>query len=310
MNTVLITGGTGMIGKELTKHLSGRGYQVIILTREIPAHTSHGNKVSYALWDVNKQTIDLEAVQKADFIIQLAGAGVVDKKWTESYKAEIRDSRTKSSALLIDTLRKNANKVQAVVSASAIGWYGEDPSRGREGFIESDEYAPDFLGETCKMWEESIDPITQIGKRLVKLRLGIVLSNTGGALTEFKRPLNFGIAGILGSGKQVVSWIHIDDLCKMFIAGIENLNLSGVYNAVAPKPVTNKVLTLQLAQAMRGKFFIPLHVPSFVLQLMLGTRSIEVLKSTTVNNDKIRKTGFTFDYPTIADAMKQLCSSK
>jgi uncharacterized protein (TIGR01777 family) len=310
MSTVLITGGTGMIGKELTKHLSGRGYQVIILTREIPAHTDPGNNVSYALWDVDKQTIDSAAVQQADFIIHLAGAGVVDKKWTKSYKAEIRDSRIKSSALLIDTLLKNDNKARAVVSASAIGWYGEDPSRGREGFIESDEYAADFLGETCKMWEESIEPITQLGKRLVKLRLGIVLSNTGGALIEFKRPLHFGIAGILGSGKQVVSWIHIDDLCRMFIAGIENPNLSGVYNAVAPKPVTNKVLVLQLAQAMRGKFFIPLHVPSFVLKLMLGSRSIEVLKSTTVNSNKIKKTGFTFDYPNIEDAMKQLCNSK
>ena len=299
-----------MIGNELTKHLSARGYQIMILTREVPGNKSHNGSVSYAVWDVNKQMIDKEAVQKADFIIHLAGAGVVDKKWTEAYKAEIRNSRTKSSALLIDALRKNENKVQAVISASAIGWYGEDPSLRREGFIESDEHAAGFLGETCKMWEESIEPVTEFGKRLVKLRLGIVLSNTGGALVEFKRPLHFGIAGILGSGKQVISWIHIDDLCRIFIEAIENTRLSGVYNAVAPKPVTNKVLTLQLAQAMRGKFSIPLHVPGFVLKLMLGTRSIEVLKSTTVSSDKIRKAGFQFNYPSIEEAIKELCSKQ
>jgi uncharacterized protein len=308
MQTILITGGTGMIGNELTKHLSAGGYRVIILTRKMPELENADHAVSYAVWDVNKNIIDLEAVQKADIIIHLAGAGVVDKKWTEAYKNEIRNSRTKSSALLVDTLQKNENKVQAIISASAIGWYGEDPSPGRDGFIESDDSAPGFLGETCKMWEDSIEPVTELGKRLVILRLGIVLSNTGGALAEFKRPLHFGIAGILGSGKQVISWIHVDDLCRMFIDAIENVKLSGPYNAVAPKPVTNKVLTLQLAQCMRGRFFIPLHVPEFVLKLMLGTRSIEVLKSTTVSSEKIKRAGFSFNYSTIDSALAQLCS--
>ncbi|MEO6720902.1 MAG: TIGR01777 family oxidoreductase [Ferruginibacter sp.] len=310
MQTVLITGGTGMIGNELTKHLSGKGYRIIILTRKMPVSEPKFPNVSYALWDVNKQQIDASAIQKADHIIHLAGAGVVDKKWTEAYKAEIKNSRTKSSALLIDALQNNGNVVKTVVSASAIGWYGEDPSPGAGGFIENDEPAGNFLGETCKLWEASIEPVKQLDKRLVTLRLGIVLSNTGGAFAEFKKPLRFGIAGILGSGKQVISWVHIDDLCRMFIEAIENEKMSGIYNAVAPKPVTNKVLTLQLAQAMRGKFFIPLHVPKFVLKIMLGSRSIEVLKSTTVNNDKIAKAGFTFLYPSLDAALRQLCGRK
>ena len=310
MQTVLITGGTGMIGQELTKHLTGKGYHTIILTRKMPASEGQDAMVSYALWDVNKQQIDIAAVQKADYIIHLAGAGVVDRKWTKAYKAEIINSRTKSSALLIDTLQNNQNNVKAVISASAIGWYGEDPSPRGDGFIETDPNADNFLGETCKLWEASIEPVTALGKRLVILRLGIVLSNTGGALAEFIKPLHFGIAGILGNGKQVISWIHIDDLCRMFIEAVENENMHGIFNAVAAEPVTNKVLTLQLAEARRGRFFIPLHVPGFVLDLVLGSRSIEVLKSTTVSNKKITNTGFTYLYPSIETALKDLCNRK
>jgi uncharacterized protein (TIGR01777 family) len=303
MQTVLITGGTGLVGKALTKQLLEKGYQVIILTRAIP---ENGNPaVQYALWDVHKKTIDANAIKAADYIVHLAGAGVVDKKWTASYKQEIQDSRTQSSALLITAMQQHCNKVKAVVSSSAIGWYGADS--GNKPFIESVIHAPGFLGETCKLWEQSIEPVQALGKRLVKLRIGIVLSNDGGALAEFKKPIQFGIAGILGSGKQMISWIHIDDLCHMFIAAIENEQLSGSYNAVAPHPVNNETLTLTLAKLMKGRFFIPIPVPIFVLNIMLGDRSIEVLKSTTVSCKKIEQAGFTFLYPFIDEALKQLC---
>lgn len=243
MQTVLITGGTGMIGRELTKHLSGKGYQIIILTRKMPESPALFQNTTYALWDVDKEIIDINAIQKANYIVHLAGAGVVDKRWTPAYKKEIVDSRLKSSALLINALQNNDNNVKAVVSASAIGWYGEDPSPGKNGFVENDNHAAGFLGETCKLWEDSITPVEALGKRLVKLRLGIVLSNTGGALAEFKKPVKFGIASILGSGKQMVSWIHINDLCRIFIEAIENEKLHGSYNSTAPHPVTNKKLT-------------------------------------------------------------------
>ncbi|CAN5623099.1 TIGR01777 family oxidoreductase [soil metagenome] len=306
MKTVLITGGTGLVGSELTKHLTGKGYAVIILTRKMPDSGNDHPHIRYALWDVTKQTIDIAAVQQADYIIHLAGAGVVDKKWTEKYKQEILDSRTKSSELLVNTLKNNPNKVQTVVSASAIGWYGADPSPMEKGFVETDKNDESFLGVTCKLWEESVQGMELLGKRLVKLRTGIVLSNDGGALVEFKNPLKFGIAGIIGGGKQMVSWIHIDDLCRIFIEAITNEDLHGVYNAVAPNPVSNKKLTLQLATSLRGKFYIPLHVPEFVLKIMLGKRSIEVLKSTTVSCEKIKHTGFTFLYPSIEAALLQL----
>lgn len=310
MQTVLITGGTGMVGKQLTKHLSAKGYKVTILTRKIPISKSGGPNITYAVWSVSKQTIDMNAVQKADFIIHLAGAGVVDKKWTAAYKHEIVKSRTESSALLIHTLQNNAHSIKAVISASAIGWYGEDPSPGKDGFIEEDEPAAGFLGTTCKLWEESIEPVEKLGIRLVKVRIGIILSNEGGALAEFKKPVKFGVAGILGNGKQVVSWIHIDDLCRIFMEAIENQQLHGSYNAAAPNPVTNKILTTELATKLKGKFYIPIHVPEFVLKIMLGQRSVEVLKSATINCNKIKQTGFTFLYPSIQAALNELCQDK
>lgn len=308
MQTVLISGGTGMVGQQLTKHLLAQGYQVILLTRKIPLQKAVNPNISYALWNIAAQTIDTQALQKATHLVHLAGAGVVDKKWTKAYKDEIVNSRTESSTLLVKAFRKNVHSIKTVVSASAIGWYGEDASPNSAGFVETDTAAAGFLGDTCKRWEESIEPVEQLGIRLVKFRIGIVLSNVGGALSEFKKPLRLGVAGILGSGKQKVSWIHIDDLCRLFMEAIQNEQLSGSYNAVAPNPVTNEQLTIELAHQLRGKFYIPLHVPKFVLKIMLGERSIEVLKSTTVDCGKIKKTGFTFLYPSIVAALHQLAN--
>jgi len=303
-HTVLITGGTGLVGKSLTKALIKKGYKVIILSRSVNDKKA-SEHVSYAAWDVKKQQIDLEALHAADYIIHLAGAGVVEKKWTDAYKKEIVESRTESSRLVYESLKNNTNKVKAVVSASAIGWYGADAMPVKP-FTETDAPENSFLGNTCKLWEESIEPVEVLGKRLVKLRTGIVLSNDGGALVEFKKPIKLGAAAILGNGKQMVSWIHIDDLCNLFIAGIEKENLSGSYNAVAPNPVSNKTLTITLAKAMKGKFFIAMHVPSFVLKIMMGQRSMEVLKSTTVSCKKILDTGFAFIFNNIEEAITDL----
>ena len=303
MQTVLITGGTGLVGNALTNALLAKGYKVIILSRN--ARKQGGENLSYARWDVKKQEMDIAAVQAADYIVHLAGAGVVDKKWTAAYKKEIVDSRTESSRLIFESLKNTGNKVKAVISASAIGWYGADTDTA-EPFTETDAADDSFLGQTCKSWEASIEPVTGLGKRLVKLRIGIVLSNEGGALAEFKKPIRFGAAAILSHGKQTVSWIHIEDLCRMFIWAIENETATGSYNAVAPQPVSNKTLTLALAKAMKGKFYIPVHVPAFVLKLMMGQRSIEVLKSTTVSSEKITGAGFSFNYNTIEQALANL----
>jgi uncharacterized protein len=305
MECVLITGGTGMIGSALGRALLQRGYHVIVLTRQNDQQPA-AKDIEYATWDIGLQTIDADAIGKADHIIHLAGAGVADKRWTKKRKQEIIDSRVKSGELLVKALQQYPNKVRTLVSASAIGWYGPDRVvPNLHPFAEEAPAYTDFLGQTCQLWEASVEPVTVLGKRLVKLRTGIVLSGQGGALAAFKKPLRFGLATILGNGKQVISWIHIDDLVELYITAIGNEQMQGAYNAVAPNPVTNKELVKALARS-RKRFFIPVYVPSFVLKAVLGEMSIEVLKSATVRSSRVEKAGYQFKYPGLEAALKGL----
>jgi uncharacterized protein len=305
MANVLISGGSGLVGTALSKLLLTRGYQVTVLSRGKPQMGIPG--LDFAFWDPGSGDIDKKAISKADFIIHLAGAGVAEKRWTSKRKMEILHSRTDSSALLAKALGEIPNKVRAVISASAIGWYGPDPAPAG-AFVESDPPDSSYLGETCRLWESSIARVAD-KCRLVILRTGIVLSNNGGALAEFKKPLQFGIATILGNGRQVVSWIHLDDLCRIFLQALENEQMKGVYNAVAPLPVTNRELIMTLAGAVRGRRFLSFRVPAWLLKLMMGEMSVEVLKSTRVSAEKITSTGFIFSYPDIGAACRQLAGN-
>jgi uncharacterized protein len=305
MATVLITGGTGLIGQALTKELLAKGYEVTILTRDSRNQKTIKN-LTYASWDLQQQTIDETAIKKANYIVHLAGANVGKGRWTDKRKKEIIESRTQSAALLAKGLKEIPNNVKAVISSSAIGWYGPDPVvPNPKPFIETDLHDNSFLGNTCEQWEAGIRAVMELNKRLIIFRTGIVLSNEGGAFAEFKKPLKFGIASILGNGQQVVSWIHVKDIVGIYIYGIENEKLNGIYNAVAPQPVSNKRLIQTMAKEKAGLAILA-PVPAFVLKAMFGEMSIEVLKSATVSSKKIEDAGYSFLFPSIEGAVKNL----
>jgi uncharacterized protein len=312
MTTILITGGTGLIGQALTQLLLSKNYRVIILTRaEKLFPLSSNEQLRYAHWSIDKQYIDAGALQQADYIVHLAGENVAAKRWTAKRKQQIQESRINSSQLLVKALQEHSNKVKALISGSAIGWYGPDAAtKNISAFSETDPAHTDFLGTTCQQWEASIAKLAAMNNRLVILRTGIVLSNSGGAWPAFKKPITAGIATILGSGQQIISWIHLQDMCRIIIHALENEQIEGIYNAVAPHPVSNKMLNLAIGQRLRGKFFIPIHIPSFIIKIMLGEMSVEVLKSTTVSAEKIQATGFQFSYPTIEAAVNELVKGK
>jgi len=304
-----------MIGKALTPLLVEKGHKVIILSRKGPKKNSevrehpglsNEQRIQYETWDVPKGIFPTHVLSGTDYIIHLAGANVGQGRWTSGRKAVIVKSRTDSAALLVKSLRETPNRVKAVISSSATGWYG--PDKGRV-FREGDPPANDFLGNTCREWESSITPVTILGKRLVILRTGIVLANEGGAFPSFRGPLKAGIAAILGNGKQMVSWIHLHDICRMYLYALENPNLAGPYNAVSPEPVTNQALVLALAGKLKGKFFIPVHVPAFLLKILFGEMSVEVLKSCSVDPGHIRRAGFQYTFPTLEAALNELTRS-
>lgn len=299
MEHVVITGGTGAVGSALTAYLLQKGYRITIFTRN-PSQYKEDEFVKYAAWDPYAGKIDADILNAADHVVHLAGAGVMAQRWSPAYKREIRDSRTKSSQLIIKNIR-TGTRVRSIVSASATGWYGPD---GQVPFVESDPPATDFLGETCRVWEESIRlPAPPV--KVCSLRTGIVLTKEEGAIGELAAPLRYGIAAIPGSGKQVMSWIHMQDLVRMYHFAMEK-ELTGVYNAVAPEPCSLKKMVTTLGREYKGAFFIPVHVPAFMVKIIKGEGAEEILKSTTISCMKIKNAGFTFLYPSIEPAIENL----
>ncbi|ELR69530.1 Cell division inhibitor [Fulvivirga imtechensis AK7] len=296
---VLITGGTGLIGSRLTELLLEKNYEVRYLSRS-PGKV---NNVEAFEWDVKKQTMDTSAIAGVTGIINLAGAGVADKRWNQDRKKLIMASRTRSTALLKDTLRDIPNQVKVVVSASGINYYGYDTG----GVVkkEASRFGDDFLATVTKAWEAEADLIADLDIRVVKMRIGMVLSRDGGALDKMKMPIKYGLGAPLGSGDQYVSWVHIDDLCRMFIYAIENENISGAYNAVTPYPVTNKQLTKEIGKALGKPVFLP-KVPAFALKLALGEMASMVLGGVRASPEKIMTEGFEFKYPGLKEALSDL----
>ena len=301
MSTVLLAGGSGLIGSRLNKLLQTKGYSTILLSRK------KRQDPNFYQWNVNDGTIEEEAILKADYVINLAGAGIVDKRWTAARKKELIESRVKSARLLKDSFQKLNKKPKAYLSASAIGFYG---NRGDEWLTETSAAGDDgFLAECTVAWEEAAKEITELDIRTAILRIGIVLSTQGGALKEMIFPMKLGVAGYFGNGEAYYPWIHIDDVCNMFIWALENEDAKGIYNAVSPKPVTVKDLTKKIKKA-RGSFALTLPVPNFALQIGMGEMSEMLLNSARVSCEKIQQSGFEFEHPKLGKALKDILKRK
>lgn len=305
--TVLLTGGSGTIGRRLTQLLQERGYRVSWLSRSSETNSLPANVKLYT-WDIAQQTIDPNALQQANYLIHLAGAGISDQRWTDDRKADILNSRVQTTTLLANALKKNPNTLEAYVGASGISYYGTDT--GDTPLTETSKAGSDFLAQVARSWERAHEAVAALGIRTVMLRIGIVLSNEGGALPSLAKPIRLGAGAALGSGQQYVSWIHMDDICGLFISAIENPSWRGVYNAVAPGPVTNQTLTKTIAKLLHRPLLLP-NVPAFALRIAVGEMADLVLGGNYVLNKRIAdETTFQYRYPLLTDALRQLLVSE
>ncbi|MBW8049331.1 MAG: TIGR01777 family protein [Cytophagales bacterium] len=297
--TVLITGGTGLVGTRLTELLLEKGYEVCYLSR----HKPDNPKVPTYLWRVEDQYIENDALSNTDHIIHLAGESIAESRWNRKRKKEIYDSRILSSKLLYEKLKTISNKVKAVISASAIGYYGDT---GDQLITEEAPVTNDFLGNLCRDWENAIHQVEGLNIRVVVLRIaGMALTRKGGGLPKMAQPIKYFIGAPLGSGRQYLSWIHLDDLCKMFIWALENDEIKGIYNAVAPEPVTNAQLTKAIAKKLHRPLLLP-NIPKFVLKIILGEMGEVLVGGSKISSAKIQKKGFQFQYAVLDDALDNI----
>lgn len=295
---ILLSGGTGFIGKHLTDLLVENGFSVSILSRSDRPNTAD---VSYYKWDVSTQYIDEEAVINADYIIHLAGENIAGGRWTSLRKKQIIDSRVLSAKLIYNVLKNKKTKVEAFISASGVGIYG-----ALNGDTICDENTPpenDFLGITCQKWEDAADKISDLGIRVVKIRTGLVLGENDGFLKQLTPIFKLKLGSALGSGKQYMPWIHIDDLCAIYLHSLNNIRISGAYNAAVTDDTTNTIFSKTLAKIYGYRIWLP-NVPAFLIRFGMGEMAGLVLKGRRVNSDKIEKTGFQFQFSSLEKALR------
>lgn len=290
---VLITGGTGLIGRALQKELLSLNYEVVVLSRRQKSTDTKG--LSYAVWDVENELIDTEMLCSVNHIIHLAGANVGDKRWSKKQKKIIIESRVKTANLIYKTLKENSHQVKSFISASGISYYGTVTTD--KTFIESDGLGADFLAKVCNVWEQSANQFKTIGIRAVSLRTGVVFAKEGSALQKMAQPIKMGIGSPVGSGKQIMPIIHLEDIVKMYVAAVTNPKWEGVYNAVACSN-TNKQVTIRIADVLDKPLWFP-NVPSFMLKLIFGEMAIILLEGSAISNQKVKDLGFEFSYPTL-----------
>jgi uncharacterized protein (TIGR01777 family) len=304
MKTVLITGGSGMVGKRLSELLVGKGYKVIWLSREryVKAH------IPRYRWDYRKGEIDTEAVQQADVIVHLAGTNIGDSSWTRLRKQKIVESRVQTAKLLLETVRGFDKKPEAFISASAIGFYGQET--GEKIFTEEDNpESSDFLSRTCRKWEaEAFRFRDELNVRVAVLRTAFVISKESEAFAKMALFTRFGLGMRMGSGKQYLNWIHLDDLCLLYLKAVEDISMQGAYNAVAPESVTNAGFMKTLAKEMKRPFFMP-SLPAFLFRAFTGQAADMLLYGSRISSQKVRDAGYDFVYPTVREAIASSLTS-
>lgn len=290
---ILITGGTGLIGRALQASLKKAGHQISILSRK-------GGDVN---WNPNQHWIQENALDNIDAIIHLAGENIGAKRWTASRKSEIINSRVQSTQLLVETLKNTPNKVQTILFASAIGFYGADS--GEQLCTEESHAGTDFLATCTQAWEQASQGLPE-QIRAVTFRIGLVLDANEGIFPKVAMPIRFGIGSALGTGKQWQSWIHLEDLCGFFLQGLENNSLKGTYNAVGPEAIRQNAMAHAIANKLRRPYFLP-PVPSFLLKMILGEMACLVLGGNRVSCEKfVQATGYQFKYKSLQEALNQL----
>ena len=291
MAKILVTGGTGLVGRRLTALLTEKNHEVRILSR------NPKNKNEFK-WDFSKGFLDDKAIENIDYIIHLAGAGIADKRWTKERKKVILNSRVATANLIFDKIKAQNIPLKGFISASGSNYYGAQTTA--KLFKESDAVGTDFLGQVCLKWEAAANQFKDLNIPVTILRTGVVLSKTGGALEKMRTP----IVSPLGSGNQYMAWIHIDDLCYLYTKAIEE-TFVGVYNAVSPEFHTSKTFSKALAKAIKRPF-LPIAVPGFLLKLVFGELAIILLHGSRLSSDKIKEKGFIFKYKELALALKNL----
>jgi uncharacterized protein (TIGR01777 family) len=296
---VLITGGSGLVGKYLTSLLLSRDFKVSHLSR----NANLFGKVRIFRWDPDKKIIDPLVFEGIDYLVHLAGANIGEKRWTKSRKEEIVRSRVESARFLYKVISENKIPLKAFISASAAGYYGSATSD--KIFNEEDLSATDFLGTTCLLWEESADLFKNMGIRTVKIRTSVVLEKNDSALSKLMMPGKFGFLVQTGNGHQYMPWIHINDLGNIYLKAIEDHNMKGAYNAASPQHVTHKEFMSILSQVMKRPVLFP-PIPAFLLRVTLGEMSEIILKGSRVSSVKIENAGYRFLFGNLEDALSNI----
>jgi uncharacterized protein len=295
---ILITGGSGLVGKHLSRHLEVAGYEVAWLVRN-PENAA----VKSFYWNPYKKEMDEKALYWANHIIHLAGAGIADKPWSKERKEEIIRSRVEPTLFLKRKLEENNLQLSTLIAASAVGYYGFKTTD--KIFRENDNPSDDFLGDTCVKWEQAHEELASQFHRTVIMRVGIVLAKEGGALPKMSAPVYFMAGAPLGSGNQYLPWIHMDDLCRMFLFALQNNEMKGIYNSCGKQHTTNAEFTKAIGKAVGRPVFLP-NVPAFFIKTLFGEMAGMVLEGSRVSSEKIEQAGFSYQYPELETALKNL----